>query len=298
MVAVFVIVFREILEVGLVVGIILTSTRGVAGCGWWIGVGIAAGVVGALITMGLADQIGLQFANASRQILNAAVLAVAVAMLGWTVVWLSVHSRRMAANVKQMGRDVAEGRRQLRTLAVVVGVAVLREGVEVVLFVYSTVAAGNLTTLDVTVGVGLGTLYGAAVTSVFYLGLGAIPLRHVFKVMSVLVTLLTAGLAAQAVGLLQSAGCLLPLSEQVWDTSHILRQGSILGRILHTLVGYVQRPTGLQIVAYGATIIAIVAALRSAERTRARRAAAARPATRFGEEQQAASDKLRASPSA
>lgn len=275
MVAVLVIVFREVLEVGLIVGIVLAATRGVAGRTWWISAGIAAGVVGAVVAAGLADRIGHLVSSAGRQTLDASILAFAAATLGWTVVWLSVHGRRMAVALKQVGRDVAEGRKPLKALAVVIAVAVLREGMEVVLFVYGTVAAGKLTTLDVAAGVGLGILYGAAVAGALYLGLGAIPLRHVFKVMSVLITLLAAGLAAQAAGLLQSAEYLPLWSEPVWDTSHILREGSIVGRILHTLVGYLQRPTGLQVVAYGATIIGIVVAIRAVERLRARRLAAA-----------------------
>ena len=262
MVALLVIVFREVLEIGLVVGIVLAATRGVSGRSWWIGAGITSGVVGAVVMAALADRISHLFAGASRHALEAAVLAIVVVMLGWTLVWLSVHGRDTAAELKQVSRDVAAGRKPLKALAVVGFVAALREGVEVILFVYGMVAAGNLTILDVTAGIGLGILYGVAVASALYLGLEAIPLRHVFKVISVLITLLAAGLAAQAVGLLQSAG-LLPLwSEPVWDTSHILRQGRILGRILHTLIGYLQQPTGLQIVAYALTIIAIVVAIR------------------------------------
>lgn len=270
MVAVLVIVFREVLEIGLVVGIVLAATRGVPGRSWWIGAGIATGGAGAVVMAALADKVGDLVSSAGRQMLDASILAVAVAMLAWTVVWLSVYGRRTAITLKQVGRDVAEGRRPLKALTVVISVAVLRKGFEVVLFVYGTVAAGKLTTLDVAAGVGLGILYGAAVAGALYLGLGAIPLRHVFKVMSVLIALLAAGLAAQAVGLLQSAGHLTIWSEPAWDTSHILRQGSIPGRILHTLVGYLQRPTGLQIVAYCVTIIAIVMAIRSVERSRAR----------------------------
>lgn len=272
MVAVLVIVFREVLEVGLVLGVVLAATRGVAGRSAWISAGIAVGVAGALVMAGIADRIGDFFTSSGGQILDAAILAVAVAMLSWTVVWLSVHGRRMAVALTQLGHDVAEGCKPLKALAVVVAVTVLREGFEVVLFVYGTVAAGKLTSLDVAAGVGLGILYGAAVAGALYLGLGAIPLRHVFKVISVLITLLAAGLAAQAVGLMQAAGNLPLWSEPAWDTSHILRQGSIVGRILHTLVGYLQRPTGLQVASYAATIIAIVVAMRLAERTRARAA--------------------------
>jgi high-affinity iron transporter len=113
MVALLVIVFREVLEVGLIVGIVLAATRGVSGRGWWIGAGIAGGIVAALVVAGLAERIRHLFAGAGRQTLEAAILMVAVVMLGWTLVWLSAHGREMAAELRQVGRDVVEGRKPL-----------------------------------------------------------------------------------------------------------------------------------------------------------------------------------------
>ncbi len=265
MLAALIIVFREVLEAGLVVGVVLAATRGVHGRGWWIAAGVAAGVAGAALLAVLAGQMSSLFTGSGRRIFNAAILAVAVGMLGWTVVWMSVHGRQMTADLKKVGKDVAEGRRPLAALAVVVCVAVLREGVEVVLFLYGMLAGGDITPLDVVTGGGLGILGGAAVAGALALGLAAIPIKHVFKVITVLISLLAAGLAAQAVGLLQSAHVLQFLREPLWDTSHILKQSSIVGRILHTLVGYVAEPTGLQLAAYAATLLAIFAAMRLVE---------------------------------
>jgi high-affinity iron transporter len=198
-------------------------------------------------------------------------------MLGWTVIWMSVHGREMTADLKRVGRDVAEGRKPLAALAMVVGIAVLREGFEVVLFLYGVIASGGTSAWDVATGGALGVLAGAAVAGVLYLGLAAIPLKHVFKAISTLITLLAAGLAAQSVGFLQSAGYLQSWSDPVWDTSSILSEDSILGRVLHTLVGYIAQPSGLQLLAYAATILVIVAAMRWVERTHARSTAPTRP---------------------
>lgn len=278
MLGALIVVFREVLEAGLVVGVVLAATRGVSGRSWWIAAGVAAGVVATALIAGLAEQMSTLVHGSGRKVFNAAILAVAVVMLGWTVVWMSVHGRQMAADLKKVGKDVAEGRKPLAALAVVVCVAVLREGVEVVLFLYGMVAAGEVTALDVVIGGALGILGGAAVAGVLYLGLAAIPIKHVFKVIAILISLLAAGLAAQSVGLLQSAGYLPLLSAEAWDTSHILRQGSILGRILHTLVGYLARPTGLELVAYAATLVAIFASMRLVERrSRAAGGSSARP---------------------
>lgn len=278
MLGALIIVFREVLEAGLVVGVVLAATRGVSGRSWWIAAGVAAGVAATAVIAGLAGEMSTLVHGSGRKVFNAAILALAVVMLGWTVVWMSVHGRQMAADLKKVGKDVAEGRKPLAALAVVVCVAVLREGVEVVLFLYGMVAGGEVTALDVVIGGALGILGGAAVAGVLYLGLAAIPIKHVFKVIAILISLLAAGLAAQSVGLLQSAGYLPFLSAEAWDTSHILRQGSILGRILHTLVGYLARPTGLELVAYAATLLAIFLSMTLVERrSRAAGGSSARP---------------------
>jgi high-affinity iron transporter len=93
-----------------------------------------------------------------------------------------------------------------------------------------------------------------------YLGLVTIPTRYLFAVTSTLIALLAAGMAAQAIAFLEQADILTALDQTVWDTSWILRDGSFLGRALHTLIGYVDQPTAMQLIVYGATL-AIIALL-------------------------------------
>ncbi len=83
------------------------------------------------------------FAGAGQELFNAAVLVVAVLMLGWHNVWMARHGRAIAAEAKALGEAVAGGRRSMAALAIVVGVAVLREGAEVVLFLYGIVVSAK-----------------------------------------------------------------------------------------------------------------------------------------------------------
>jgi len=85
----------------------------------------------------------------------------------------------------------------------------------------------------------------------------ALPTRHVFTVITVLIALLAAGMAAQAMQYLDAAGLIDVLGQRVWDSSHYLPQDGIVGRLLHTLVGYTDRPTELQLLAYVATLLAM-----------------------------------------
>ena len=178
-------------------------------------------------------------------------------MLAWHNIWMASHARQLVGEAKEIGEQVATGRRPLTALAVIAGVAVLREGSEIVLFVYSVAAASNDGALAMLAGGLIGLLAGSAVGVVLYQGLLRIPVHRLFAVTGWMVLLLAAGLAAQAAGFLNQADLLPTLGDQVWDTSFILSEESIVGRTLHTLVGYVARPDGAQIIAYVATLLAI-----------------------------------------
>ena len=151
-------------------------------------------------------------------------------------------------------RLVRAGARPLHVLAVAVGLAVLREGSELVLFLYGVVAANGTTLAQSSAGFALGVVAGAGVGALLYFGLLRIPLRHLFTVTSWLILLLAAGMAAQGAAFLMQADLLPALGDTVWDTSHILPDTSLLGQMLHALIGYVAQPAGIQVVFYVATI--------------------------------------------
>ncbi len=262
MLASLLIVFREIIEAGLIVGIVLAATRGVAGRTLWVIYGIVGGVLGACFVAAFAGEIESLFQGSGQEIFNASILLLAVGMLTWHNVWMAGHGRQMAREMRAVGAQVASGERTLAALAIVVGVAVLREGSEVVLFLYGIASQPGTTTASLLTGGALGLLGGAAMSALMYYGLLAIPAHKLFRVTSGLITLLAAGMAAQAVLFIQQAGYLEVLTSTVWDTSWLLPQDSIIGRLLHTLIGYSDTPNGAQIVAYCATIVVVTLLMR------------------------------------
>jgi high-affinity iron transporter len=273
MLGALVIVFREVIEAGLIVGIVLAATRGVAGRGLWVTAGVLAGVAGAGIVALFAERISNAFEGAGQELLNASVLGVAVVMLMWHAAWMARHGREMAVEMAAVGNDVSSGERPLLALACVVGLATLREGAEIVLFLYGIVATGT-SGASLLLGGLLGLAAGAAFTALTYYGLLAIPPRHIFTVTGVLIALLAAGMAAQAIQFLDAAGMIDVLGQRLWDTSGWLPQNSILGKLLHTLVGYNDRPTELQLIVYVATLAVMVLLARIAAPPRPARAAA------------------------
>jgi len=134
------IVFREVLEAALIIGIVLAASQGVRGRSAWVTLGIAMGVLGAILVALFAGEIAGALAGIGQELFNAAVLFTAVAMLGWHNIWMGKHGRELAAEAGSVGKAVLSGTRPLYALAIVVGLAVLREGSEVVLFLYGIVA--------------------------------------------------------------------------------------------------------------------------------------------------------------
>lgn len=263
MLGALIIVFREVIEAGLIVGIVMAATRGVIGRGRWITIGIGGGVLGASIVAMFAGAISDAFQGAGQELFNAAVLGVAVIMLMWHNAWMARHGREIADEMRRVGTAVSEGAKPLTALAIVVGLAVLREGSEVVLFLYGIMASGTSGAALVVGGL-LGIAAGAAFTALTYFGLLAIPNRHIFSVTSWLIALLAAGMAAQAMQFLNSAGLVVALDRPLWDTSWLLSEKSIFGRLLHTLIGYIDRPTEMQLIVYIATLFAMFLLMRVA----------------------------------
>jgi len=257
MLATLIIVFREVIEAGLVIGIVLAATRGVSRRGLWVGYGIGGGVIGASIVAAFAKSIAAMMEGAGQELFNASVMAIAVLMLTWHNVWMAREGRHIAMQMKSLGEDVTRGRRTLAALAVVVGIAVLREGSEIVLFLYGIALSGGSSVMSMLIGGALGLLLGAGVSATMYFGLVRIPTHRLFAVTSWLIALLAAGMASQAIVFLQQAGIVTVLSHTVWDTSGILSNGSIAGKALHTLIGYTDRPTAIQLLVYAATLAVI-----------------------------------------
>ena len=266
MLGALIIVFREVIEAGLIVGIVMAATRGVIGRGRWITIGIAGGVLGASIVAVFAGAISDAFQGAGQELFNAGVLGIAVIMLMWHNAWMARHGREIADEMGRVGTAVSEGAKPLTALAIVVGLAVLREGSEVVLFLYGIMASGTSGSALLVGGV-LGIAAGAAFTALTYLGLLAISNRHIFSVTSWLIALLAAGMAAQAIQFLNNAGLVVALDRTLWDTSWLLSEKSIFGRLLHTLVGYIDRPTEMQLIVYVATLLAMFLLMRIARPT-------------------------------
>jgi high-affinity iron transporter len=266
MLAAALIVFRESFEAALLIGILAAAMREVPGRNRWLAIGIGSGILGAMLVAGMTDAISSAAGGNGQELFNATILGVAVLMLAWHNIWMASHGAELARQAKLLGKEVGAGSRALSSVALLAGVAVLREGSETVLFLYGISTGAQMSLRDLLAGAGLGLTAGIAVGVAVYAGLLKIPSRRFFTVIGTLLVLLAAGLAAQMARFLIQADWLPSLAAPLWDTSWLLSDSSLLGATLHVLVGYDSQPSGTQVVFYLATAIAIFFATRLVKR--------------------------------
>src|ERR1700692_4817061 len=240
----------------------MSVTAGGPGRGLWIAGGVSAGVLGACVVALFTGGLSELFGGSGQEIFNAGILGFAVLMLTWHNVWMSRHGRELVAELRAAGEAVAAGSKSLLALALVGSISVLGEGSEAVLLLYGVAAAQGGASWAMVGGGFIGLILGSSVCLLTYFGLITIPARYLFGVTSALIALLAAGMAAQAIAFLEQANILTALDETVWDTSWILSDSSYLGRALHTLIGYVDQPTAMQLIVYAATLAAIVVLMK------------------------------------
>lgn len=256
------IVFREILEAALVVSIVLAATKGVPRRGYWVSWGLATGIGGAGLVAAFADVISDLAAGMGQELFNAAVMLIAVLMLAWHSIWMGRQGREMSAQLNVLGQAVVSGQQSLAGMAVVIAVAILREGSEAVLFLYGIAASDPGQAPQMLAGGALGIAAGVATGVAIYFGLLRVAMRHLFRVTNAMIIALAAGMASQCVGFLVAADWLPALGDTLWDSSRLLNENSIVGKMLHTLIGYTAQPSGIQVIAYLGTLLGIVALVR------------------------------------
>jgi high-affinity iron transporter len=261
MLSLAIIVFREVLEISLILGVVFAATRGLERRGPWIAGGFAAGVVGSAVVAACAGAISSAVSGVGQELFDAAVLFTAATLITWCVVWMKRHAMHLSQRLRDLGRSVVEGRTPHYVLAVVVAATMLREGSEIVMMTYGVILTG-LSIASVATGALLGLGVGSLIGAGLYLGLVRLSVRHVFGATGFLLVFLAAGMVAQATAKLMAAGWIPFLSTPVWDTSRVLSESGLIGGALHTLVGYSAQPTGVEVASYCAAVITIVALLR------------------------------------
>lgn len=269
MLATATIIFRETMEIAIILSIVLAATEGLATRARSIWLGIIGGVIGSLIVALFIDSISEAMEGMGQEYFNALILFFAVIMIGWTVIWMKKHGRELSQKIKKVGQSICDGDTPIYVLTIIIAISMWREGAEIVLFMNGILSTTKEPIGLIILGGVLGGASGAILGILLYLGLIRIPYKYLFSVTGWLLILLAAGMASQCAGYLISAGALPEIIAPLWDTSHILSEEIILGKILHSMLGYTEQPSLMQVLVYLATISIIYASLRLTNKQKA-----------------------------
>ncbi|MDQ6986688.1 MAG: FTR1 family protein [Mariprofundaceae bacterium] len=254
MTSALIIVFREMLEMALVLGVLFAATKGMRAGRHWINIGIVVGVAGAMLFALFMEKIESAASGDGEFLFNAVVLAIASLLIAWTVMWMSKHGRDLSGKMRRVGQSVADGSAPRTALAVVAAAAVMREGGEAVFFLFGTAQTVQEDGTSMLFGAALGMVLGILTAYVIYRGLLHIPLQRLFSVVGWLLILIAAGMASQSVANLVMIDMLPSLVDPMWDTSAWLSESSMFGEVLHVMVGYNDQPSGMQMLVFTVTL--------------------------------------------
>ena len=255
------IAFREVLEASLIIAIVMASTRTVPRRGLWVTGGLAGGLLASGIVAAFTTHIAALFDGVGQEIVNAAILFIAVSLIGWHIVWMSQHGRQLAADMKAASKKVTEGEKHMSVLTLIIGLAVMREGSEVVLMLQG-MAAATADSQTLLIGAGGGVLAGICAGALMYYGFLTLPIGRVFAMTNGLLVLIAAGMAARGANFLAQADILPSFGTRIWDTSGLVPETGLLGQIMAALLGYIAQPSGIEILFYGLTLLTVLALTR------------------------------------
>ena len=265
MLQIAIVVFREILEISLILGILTAATKEIPSRGKWILGGLGLGIFSSILLALSTNKISESLDGLGQEFFNGLILLTTSLMIGWTVLWMQKHAKSISGELRHLGNSIKHGHKPAYILLVVVFLSVLRESAEIVLFTYSHAISGG-TIYEIILGLSAGILFGSAVGMMLYFGIIKTSGKYFFIVTTWLLVFFAAGIASQGIGFWINAEIVAPLGSPAFDISEILSQQSLFGKILQIFFGYNDRPAGSQLIAYFATLAVLILGLRVAKK--------------------------------
>jgi high-affinity iron transporter len=257
---------REGLEAALIIGIVLGALRQMRrrdlSASVWAGT-LSALVVCTAAAIGL-NALGVALKDPGEAIFEGFTMLLAAGILTWMIFWMARQSRNVKADLEDGVQQASRsGKRGMFFLAFI---AVLREGVELALFLTASAFASDSrqTLLGALLGLGTAILLGA----VLFATTVRLNLQRFFQVTGFLLILFAAGLTAHGIHEFNEVGWIPVIIEHVWDVNPILNENSTLGEILKSLLGYNGNPSLTEVLAYAAYFGAVLFGLRAAGKQR------------------------------
>lgn len=263
MLQITIVVFREILEISLILGILAAATKEIPNRGKYIISGLTLGVLASIILAFFTDKISNSLDGMGQEFFNGLILLSAATLIGATVIWMQKHAKSISGELKNLSNNIKSGQKPLYMLMLVVFLSTLRESAEIVLFTYGYYLSGmglNKIIIGLIGGISLGTIIGLAL----YLGIIKAAGKYFFIVTTWLLIFFAAGIAMNGIQFWVNADIIPALGNPIIDFSSFLSQNSIFGKFLNIFFGYIDQPTGTQLLTYFLSLFIIIGSLRLA----------------------------------
>lgn len=240
---------REGLEATLIIGLLLASLRklGYADRARVVWLGAASATFLSLVVAVGLTTVGAELEGLSEALYEGITLLLAAAVLTWMIFWMRRQGRSTSRELQaQVSRAIVDERG--RGLFLVAFVAVLREGVELALFLTAAAVASSaqLTWIGGLLGVALAAAAGYAL----FASTARLDVRRFFQVTGILLLIFAAGLVARGVHEFVEIGWLPALVDNVWNTASMLGDQSALGQMAGSLLGYRSDPSLAEVLSY------------------------------------------------
>jgi high-affinity iron transporter len=257
----FLLSLREGLEAALIIGIVLGAVSKIRRTDLapsvWIGTLSAVGV--SILTAIILTSFGMSLEGSAEQIFEGITMLVAAGILTWMIFWMGKQARFLKSELED-GVNKAAATTGKRAVFMVAFLAVVREGIELAIFVTAAFFAGNqgqasTTLVQILAGTILGLGTAVLLGYTIFATTVRLDLRKFFQVTGILLILFAAGLVAHGIHEFNEAGWIPVIVEHVWDVNMILDENSVAGQLLKTLFGYNGNPSLTEMIAYFAYII-------------------------------------------
>ncbi|MEZ8967443.1 FTR1 family protein [Vibrio breoganii] len=252
------IVSREGFEMVLIITLLLAATNQVKGANKWILLGGIAGVGVSVLLASLALSNAYIASLLKAKLTGAIILILASLLIAWTVIWMKSEGKKIGQKISNI--DVSDATSPLLSLSIVAFLTVVREGSEVVLFLLGLMSQSGVSVHSIILGSVFGALEAIVIGVLMYFGLIRVNIGKVFDVFAVIMTFLSAGMAANAVSKLSSIGLVPSLIPQVWNTTpYFDHHTNWLALVMHVVFGYTEKPSLMQLIVYTSTLVVIFA---------------------------------------
>lgn len=253
----FLILLREVLEAIFVVTIVLSVinrlNRDELRIHVWMAILLA--VTCSILAGGLLHIFAYRLADAQKATFQGILMIVASMLLTYVMIWFNAQAKLSNNKFKERAIQVISTKQSWRIFALVF-LAVLREGIEIVIF--SSAALVTQDRIGFAIGAVIGLLCALILGRSIYRGSLKIPFKHFFRITSLILILVAAGLLLQGVGQLQASNVLPTWAPEMVNFDRLLNDQTGFGLVLHMLFGYDSSPTFLMFIFYFGYLLTVI----------------------------------------